>query len=156
MNWKHNTPSGWAWLLFAGASVLIACFTTLPKLVAGLMLDPKWSLVLTLLDLLSVAGLWQYAVRWRSPRTTRFWRVLAPIIAIAFTAMIARGYPALAKVLALLDDAPLQMLGVFAGLGLVLVPTAFTVLAVLRLGDYLGPTRRPLGEKPAQLSLSFS
>ena len=75
---------------------------------------------------------------------------------ITWTVMFARTYPATANVLALSGNAPLRVFGVFLMLAIMLVPTAFMALAVLRLGDYLGPTRRPLGRKPAQLSFSFS
>jgi hypothetical protein len=156
MTLKHNTPAGWAWLLFAAVNVIAACFNELPKLLAGVMLTPHWGLLLSLVSLVSIAGLCQYAVRWRSPRTTTFWRGFAPVMLITWTIVFARTYPATANVLALLHDAPMQMAGVFLALALMIVPTAFIALAVLRLGDYLGPTRHPLGRKPAQLSFSFS
>ncbi|MDQ3143379.1 MAG: hypothetical protein M3Q57_00680 [Pseudomonadota bacterium] len=156
MTWKHNTPAGWAWLVFAVINVLAACFNELPKLITGLMLNPDWGLVIPLVSLVSVAGLCQYAVRWRSPRTTTFWRGFAPVMLITWTILLARTYPAAAKVLALSGDAPLRILGVLLVFGVVFVPTAFMAIAVLRLGDYLGPTRRPLGQKPAQLSLNLT
>ncbi|MCY7339471.1 MAG: hypothetical protein LH465_05900 [Sphingomonas bacterium] len=156
MTWKYNTSAGWAWLLFAGVSVIIGCIHDLPKLAAGLILDPGWGLVVPLVNVLSLVGLCQFAVRWRSPRTTRFWRGFAPVLLITWTVMFARTYPAAANVFALLEDAPIRLLGVLLALGLVIVPTVFTAVAMLRLGDYLGPTRRPLGQKPAQLSLSLS
>ncbi len=55
--------------------------------------------------------------------------------------------------LALGKDAPLLL----AGALLVVLPMAamlvFTTVALLRLGDWTGPTRRPVGLRPAQLSL---
>ena len=156
MTWKHNTPAGWAWLLFAGVSLLSECVNGLPKLIFGLMMDPNWNLVFPLVNLVSVAGVCQYAVRWRSPRTMRFWRSFAPIMLLTYTFMIARGLPATARLLSLLGDAPLGLLGVLLIFGVVLASTIAISIAVLRLGDYLGPTRRPLGQRPAQLSLSLS
>ena len=156
MTWKNYSPAGWAWLLFAGVNVVAACFNEVPTLIAGLMLDPDWGLVVPLVSIVSVAGLCQYAVRWRSPRTATFWRGFAPVMLVTWTFLLSRTYPATAKVLALSSDAPLRMIGVILVLGVVIVPTAFIAIAVLRLGDYLGPTRRPLGRKPAQLSLKLS
>jgi hypothetical protein len=156
MTWKHNTPAGWAWLLFAGVNVVAACFNEIPRLIAGLILNPDWSLVSPLVGVVSVAGLCQYAVRWRSARTTAFWRGFAPVMLVTWTILLARTFPATANVFALLGDAPVQMVGVLLVLGAVFVPTAFIAIAVLRLGDYLGPTRRPLGHRPAQLSLDFA
>jgi hypothetical protein len=156
MKTRFNTPAGWAWLLFAAINVIVACTNDLPKLVAGLLLAPHWGLLFPVLGVLGVIGLCQYAVGWRSPRIVRFWRLAAPVVVIAFTIMIARGFPATARLLVLLQDAPLQMIGLFFALALVIGPAAMIALALLRLGDYLGPTRRPLGQKPAQLSLSFS
>jgi len=156
MTWKHNTPAAWAWLLFAGVSLLAGCINDLPKLIHGLMLNPGWGLIFPLVNVVSVLGLCQYSVRWRSTRTTRFWRGFAPFMLLVYTVMIARGFSATAHLLGLLADAPLGLLGIFVMLAIVLGTVVMTALAVLRLGDYLGPTRRPLGQKPAQLSLSFS
>jgi hypothetical protein len=156
VTWKHNNPAGWAWLLFAGISVLVACVNDLPKLIAGLLLGPGWGLVFPLVNVLSIAGLAQYAVRWRSPRATRFWRCFGPIMLLTYTLMISRGLSAMVRLFGLLADAPLGMLGALLAFGILVANTVMIAIAVLRLGDHLGPTRRPLGQKPAQLSLSLS
>lgn len=156
MTWKHNTPAGWAWLLFAGISFIIACLHDIPQLIAGLIIAPDWKFIIRAINVLSVAGLCQYAVRWRSPRTTCFWRIFAPAMLLTYTVMIAHFLPPTVAALRASIDAPLAILAVLLTLAIVVANTVLIAIAVLRLGDYLGPTRRPLGQKPAQLSLSLS
>ena len=155
MTWKHNTPAGWAWLLFAAISFVIACMNDIPQLLADLIAGPDGKLIFRVVNVVSVAGLCQYAVRWRSPRTTRFWRGFGPVMLLTFTVMIAQFLPPTAQVLRTAADAPLAIVAVALMFGIVVANTALIAIAVLRLGDYLGPARRPLGRRPAQLSLSF-
>jgi hypothetical protein len=153
---KHRTPSAWAWLLFAAISVLAACAHDIPNLLAGMLMAPSWKLIFPVVNVVSLAGLCQYAIGWRSERTTLLWRSFAPAMMLVFTVATAFILVPAANVLTFALDAPLSAVAVVLILAFTLANMSFIAIAVLRLGDYIGPTRRPLGQKPAQLSLNLS
>ena len=156
MLFKQKSPAAIAWLLFAAFNIWSACIGDFPRLVVGLMLRPRWELIIPFLNIIIVIGIAQYAVGLRSARSTVFWRGFAPIMLVEMAYLLGSFGPAFAKILSVIGSSKLALLGVVIGVGLPIMMVVYGAIAVLRLGDYLGPTRRPLGQKPAQLSLSFS
>lgn len=108
-------------------------------------------------NLIAVLGLTFYVFRLNSSRG--FWRLYAPVYAMVIAwqvgALVIR-FTQLATILFARGQDPVVVLGPAF---LVAVPitamAAYTLAALFRLGDWIGPTRRPVGVRTQQLSLAL-
>jgi len=111
--------------------------------------------VVALANVTAVLGLTFYALRY--DRSRPFWRLFAPLYAMFLAAQFGASFVALTRVvtglMALGKDAPLVILGGIVVLLPMMAMAVFTVIALFRLGDWIGPTRRPVGVREQQLSL---
>jgi hypothetical protein len=142
------------WILFAIAMVWGECVGDVPHLLLPHHTTPA-HFAFALANATAVLGLTFYAFRWTASRA--FWRLFAPLYALFLAAQIGATLVPFTRVIAGLaalgKDAPLVILGAIVVLLPVTAMAVFTVIALFRLGDWIGPTRRPLGVRPQQLSL---
>ncbi|MEA3059834.1 MAG: hypothetical protein QOE50_1246 [Sphingomonadales bacterium] len=143
-----------AWILFAIAMVWGECIADVPRLLLPHRTTPA-HFVVALANVTAVLGLTFYAFRYN--HTRGFWRLFAPLYAMFLAAQVGGSFVALTRVvtglIALGKDAPLVILGGIVVLLPIMAMAVFTVIALFRLGDWIGPTRRPVGASPQQLSL---
>jgi hypothetical protein len=119
----------------------------------GMTTPARWAM--TLLNTIATLGVVLYVLR--RTGTAPFWRLFAPIYAAVFAAQLGGILPQFFRAtLALADlgpQAPLALVGAMVVVVPVLAIAVFTMIALFRLGDWIGPTRRPLGLRERQLSL---
>ena len=143
-----------AWILFAFAMVWGVCLADVPRLLLPHRTTPA-HFVAALANITAVLGLTFYALRYN--RSRGFWRLFAPLYAMFLSAQVGASFVSLTRVvtglLVLGKDAPLVILGGMVVLLPMIAMAVFTVIALFRLGDWIGPTRRPVGVRPQQLSL---
>jgi|SRR3954447_13698628 hypothetical protein len=142
------------WILFAIVMVWAESMGDLPRLLFPHSADGT-RFVIALANGTAVIGVVFYTLGITGSRP--FWRVYAPLFAMVLAAQFGSGVVSLTRVVARLmvlgKDAPLVILaGVVVLLPMVAMAT-FTALALFRLGDWIGPTRRPVGLRLKQLSL---
>lgn len=143
-------------MIFAIAMVWGETLVDVPRLVLPFRSSPG-HLITAAFNLTAVVGLTAYAFDFASLRRPNFWRMFTPFYAAFMALLLGQSFPILLRVVAFMlaygGNSPLVAIGALA----VLIPIAamlvFTFIALLRLGDWIGPTRRPLGQTPAQLSL---
>jgi hypothetical protein len=142
------------WILFAIAMVWGECIGDVPRLVLPHHTTPA-HFVIALANATAVLGVTFYALRYT--RTRAFWRLFAPLYALFLAGEVGVSFVSLTRVvaglLALGKDAPLVILGGMVVLLPIMAMAVFTIIALFRLGDWIGPTRRPVGVRPQQLSL---
>ena len=142
------------WILFAIAMVWGECIVDVPRLLLPHHTTPA-HFVVALANVTAVLGLIFYSLRYN--RTRAFWRLFAPLYAMFLAGQVGGSFVALTRVvtglMALGKDAPLVILGGIVVLLPIMAMAVFTVIALFRLGDWIGPTRRPVGVRPQQLSL---
>ena len=142
------------WILFAIAMVWGECMEDVPRLLLPHHTTPA-HFVVALANVTAVLGLIFYAFRYH--RTRAFWRLFAPLYALFLAAQVGGSFVAMTRVvtalLALGKDAPLVVLGGMVVLLPIMAMAVYTTIALFRLGDWIGPTRRPIGVRPQQLSL---
>lgn len=142
------------WILFAVAMVWGECVGDVPRLLLPHHTTPA-HFVVALANVTAVLGLIFYALRYN--RTRAFWRLFAPLYAMFLAAEVGGSFVSLTRVVtglvALGKDAPLVVLGGMVVLLPIMAMAVFTLIALFRLGDWIGPTRRPVGERQLQLSL---
>ena len=142
------------WILFAVAMVWGECVGDVPRLLLPHHTTPA-HFVVALANVTAVLGLIFYALRYN--RTRAFWRLCAPLYAMFLAAEVGGSFVSLTRVVtglvALGKDAPLVVLGGMVVLLPIMAMAVFTLIALFRLGDWIGPTRRPIGERQLQLSL---
>ena len=144
------------WLIFAIAMVWGETLVDVPRLVLPFRSSPA-HLVTAAFNLTAIIGLTAYAFGFAFLRRPNFWRIFTPCYGAFMALLIGHSIPAFLRVVTLMavygGNTPLVAIGALT----VLIPIAamlvFTFIALLRLGDWIGPTRRALGETPAQLSL---
>ncbi|MFL6727673.1 MAG: hypothetical protein ACJ8FS_14330 [Sphingomicrobium sp.] len=142
------------WVLFAIVMVWGECIGDVPRLILPHHTTPA-HFIMALVNVTAVLGLTFYAFRMTASRS--FWRVYAPLYATIMAAELGYSLMALTRVIRAIarvgGDTPLVALGaVTVGLP-IMAMAVFTLIALLRLGDWIGPTRRPIGTRPGQLSL---
>ena len=59
---QRLTPAALGWLLFAAFNIWSECIGDVPRLVVGLMRQPRPALAVALINIVIVAGIAQYAV----------------------------------------------------------------------------------------------
>jgi|GEM_PF-2747561 len=146
---RHGTGPGLGWKLFAGLMVFGEAIGDVPKL-----FHPASALtsVLVALNLVAVSGVVAYAFRQRLG-PVGFWRAFAPFFCLVSAGEIGRVLPIIVRLIALTQGSMVMVLGMLFVIVPVLAMAFFTCLALLRQAELLGPSRRPLGRKPDQLSL---
>jgi hypothetical protein len=142
------------WVLFALVMVWAECLGDVPRLLSPHRVSPG-HYAIALMNLLAVVGLAFYALRVRASRA--FWRVFAPVYAIMVAAQFGSWLPpftvAVARIMRAAANTPFVAAGVVAATLPLLAMSLFTMIACFRLGDWIGPTRRPVGVRGKQLSL---
>lgn len=140
------------WMIFALAMLAGECVGDIPRLVHPHRI---YDSMVALANAVAVLGLVFYAFRCNTSR--RFWRLYAPFYAMVLAALIGTSLIPLARVLlamvALGKATPLVALGALAATVPIWAMVVFTLVALFRLGDWIGPTRRPVGARQQQLSL---
>ena len=144
------------WMIFAIAMVWGETLVDVPRLVLPFRSSPG-HIVTAAFNLTAVVGLTAYAFDVGVLHRTAFWRLFTPIYGAFMALLIGYSVPSLVKVVALMlvygGNTPLVAIGALAALIPIAAMLAFTFIALLRLGDWIGPTRRALGQTPAQLNL---
>jgi hypothetical protein len=141
------------WILFAIAMVWGECIGDLPRLIVPHRTTPV-HVLMALVNVIAVLGLTLYAFRMTAGRG--FWRIYAPVYAMIVAAELGYSVMALTRVIVAMmrlgRETPLLAIGaVTVGLP-IMAMAVFTLIALFRLGDWTGPSRRPIGERPKQLS----
>jgi hypothetical protein len=143
------------WVLFALVMVWGESIADVPRLLFHRAAAPH--LLMALANTTAVVGLTLYAFRWARGRA--FWRYYAPLYALVVVWQLGHGLiyftRALVGIVKLGTDVPLLLAGAFAVSFPLIAMAVFTAIALFRLGDWIGPTRRPVGERQNQLSLPF-
>lgn len=147
---RTNRKIGWK--IFACLMAVLVIVGDFPKLANPTAHHP---LQIALLPVYAIVllGLWQYSFGWPRRPSSGFWRVFAPFFALVTAASVGFAIPPIIVVASLLSGSVMGVLGMLIGLGLPAAIVTYTIIALLRLGDWIGPTRRPVGERPPQLSL---
>jgi hypothetical protein len=142
------------WVLFAITMVWSECLGDVPKILFPNRTTPA-HLFIAITNVTAVTGLALYAFQLTGTRA--FWRVYAPIYAIIIAAQFGVWMPlfilATAQLMNLQGLSFLSRIGVVAVTLPLLAMTMYCLIALFRLGDWIGPTRRPVGQRPQQLSL---
>ena len=142
------------WVLFAIVTVWAECSGDVPRILFPHRTTPA-HLFIAITNVIAVTGLALYAFRLTATRA--FWRIYAPVYAIIIAAQFGIWLPPFvqATIRVMSYDGMNFLTG--AGMVAVTVPilamTAYSIIALFRLGDWIGPTRRPVGQRPQQLSL---
>jgi uncharacterized YccA/Bax inhibitor family protein len=142
------------WILFAIVMVWGECIGDVPRLLFPHRTTPVHFLM-ALVNVIAVLGLTLYAFRMTASRG--FWRIYAPFYAMVVAAELGYSLMVLTRVIAAMfrlgGDSPLLAIGAVT-VGLPIMALAvFTLIALFRLGDWIGPSRRPIGFRAQQLSL---
>jgi hypothetical protein len=142
------------WVLFAIAMVWGEGIGDFPRLLFPHR-TTVFHFLMALVNSIAVLGIALYALRMNGSRA--FWRVYAPLYTLIVAAELGYSAIALSRLLFAMwragPDTPLVALGAVT-VGLPIIAMAvFTLIALLRLGDWIGPTKRPLGLPGAQLPL---
>jgi len=142
------------WVLFAIAMVWAESSGDVPRLLFPHRTTPIHFLI-ALANVIAVTGLTLYAFRLTATRA--FWRFYAPtyalIIALQFGAWAPTFIRATVHLMSLNGLSFLSRVGVITITLPLLAMTAYSIVALFRLGDWTGPTRRPVGARQQQLSL---
>jgi hypothetical protein len=147
---------GWqvGWILFAAVMVWGECVGDVPRLLLPHHTTPA-HFVVAVANVTAALGLVFYAFRYN--RSRAFWRLFAPLYALFVAGEVGGSFVALTQIvtglIALGKDAPLAVLGGMVVMLPIAAMAVFTMIALFRLGDWIGPTRRPIGARPQQLSL---
>lgn len=140
------------WIVFALAMLVGECLGDIPRLFHPHRISDS---LMPLANAIAILGLTFYAFRWDGSRG--FWRLYAPIYAMVLAALIGTSLIPLMRVLvamvALGKATPLVALGALTATVPIWAMVVFTLVALFRLGDWIGPTRRPVGVRQQQLSL---
>jgi len=142
------------WVLFAIAMVWGEAVGDFPRLLVPHRTTP-FHFLMAMVNSIAVLGIALYALRMNGSRA--FWRVYAPLYGLIVAAELAYSVVALSYVLMAMwragPDTPLVAIGaVTVGLP-IMAMAVFTLIALLRLGDWTGPTKRPLRLRGTQLAL---
>ena len=142
------------WVLFAVGMVWAECWGDVPKLLFPHRTTPEHLFNATT-NVIAVTGLALYAFGLRGSRA--FWRLYAPGYAIVIAAQFGLCAPAFAIATAQIMSSAgmdfISQVGLLAITLPMLAMTVFSIIALFRLGDWIGPTRRPVGEQSLQLHL---
>jgi hypothetical protein len=144
------------WVLFAIVMVWAECMGDVPKLLFPHRTTPI-RLFMAITNLIAVIGLAFYAFQIR--QTKAFWRLYAPAYAIVIAAQFGLWMPSF--VLATIRIMSSNGTNFLTGAGMVAVTlpilamTTYSIIALFRLGDWIGPTRGPAGMRQPQLNLPF-
>jgi hypothetical protein len=142
------------WILFAIVMVWGEAIGDIPRLILPHRTTPA-HFVIALANATAILGLSFYAFRMTGTR--RFWRLYAPLYAAFIVVQLGSSLVLFSRVmmalLAVGDNAPLMLVGAVTVVLPITAMTVFTLIALFRLGDWIGPTRRPIGLRPQQLSL---
>lgn len=144
------------WVLFAIAMVWGEAIGDIPRLLFPHHTTP-FQFLIAMVNSIAVLGIALYALRMNGSRA--FWRVFAPVYGLIVAAELAYSVVALSRVLIAMwrvgPDTPLIAIGaVTVGLP-IMAMAVFTLIALLRLGDWIGPTRRAVWARQEQLTLSL-
>ena len=144
------------WVLFALAMVWGEGIGDFPRLLFPHR-TTLFHFLMALTNSIAVLGIAFYALRLNGARA--FWRFYAPLYALIVAAELAYSLIALSRVIELMSRAGAQTPLVAVGAVTVVLPimamAVFTLIALLRLGEWIGPTRRPIGARQPQLNLPF-
>jgi hypothetical protein len=151
---RHVEKPGRGWQVFAGVMVVLVLIGDVPKLLHPQSLG-LGRLLLIEIYIVALAGLVAYAFGKRF-LPTRFWRVFAPAYCLLTAGQLGWSAPAVASLTYLGLGSPAVVFGFLIVVVPVVSMATFTCIAVLRQASLLGPNRRPLGERPAQLALPFA
>lgn len=142
------------WVLFALVMVWGECVGDVPRL----LFPQRTTMVhflMALVNAVAVLGLVLYAFRRNDTRN--FWRLFAPVYAAVMAAELGYSATLLGHVLRSMarvgGDTPLVFIGAITIALPIAAMAIFTLIALLRLGDWIGPTRRPFGAVRQQLEL---
>ena len=142
------------WVLFALVMVWMECMGDVPKLLLPHRTTPVHFLI-ALANLVAVAGIALYALR--RTETREFWRLYAPTYAFIIALQLGIWMPQFIRATSRVMSADGMNFIIGAGMVAVTLPilatTAYSIIALFRLGDWIGPTRRPVGARQKQLSL---
>lgn len=142
------------WVLFAIAMVWGEGIGDLPRLIFPHRTTP-FQFLMALTNAIAVLGIVFYTLRMNGARA--FWRMYAPFYALIVGCELAYSLFMLTKVLLLMANAggqtPLVAIGAVTVALPIMAMAVFTLIALLRLGDWIGPTKRPL--RGAQLALAL-
>jgi len=142
------------WILFAAAMVWGECLGDVPSLLLPHHSTPE-HFVVALANVTAALGLVFYAFGYT--RSRAFWRLFAPLYALFLAGEVGGSFVGLTQVvtslLALGKNGPMVILGGIVVLLPIMAMALFTMIALFRLGDWIGPTRRPVGLQQQQLSL---
>ena len=109
------------------------------------------------MNMLAMVGLVFYAVGISASRS--FWRLFAPLYAMMLAAQLGSWLPpftiATSRMVGVSENSTWAAAGIVAVSMPLLAMSLYTTIACFRLGDWIGPTRRPIGERQSQLSLPF-
>jgi len=142
------------WILFAIVMVWAECMGDVPRILLPQRTTAE-HLFISYANVTAVTGLTCYAFRFSV--FPNFWRIFAPAYALIIAAQFGKWLPAFSRVMSFMfqraSSTPLSIVGALALTVPILAMTMYTIVALLRLGDWIGPTRRPVGLRPTQLSL---
>jgi hypothetical protein len=142
------------WVLFAAVMVWGECLGDVPSLLLPRHSTPE-HFVVALANITAALGLVFYAFGYAGSRA--FWRLFAPLYALFLAGEVGGSFVGMTQVvtslLAVGKNGPLVILGGMVVLLPIIAMAVFTMIALFRLGDWIGPTRRPVGVQPRQLSL---
>jgi hypothetical protein len=142
------------WLLFAIVMVWSECIGDVPRLLLPHRTTPEHFFA-AFANVTAVLGLTFYA--FRCTAAAPFWRLFAPAYALFVAAEFGRWLPPFTRVVAAMfrrgGDNSLALVGAVTVTLPLLAMTVFSLIALFRLGDWIGPSRRPVGVRPAQLQL---
>ena len=141
-------------VLFAIVMAWAECLGDVPRLLSPHRVTPT-DYGIALMNMLAMVGLAFYAFRLNSSRS--FWRLFAPAYAIMLAAQLGSWLPsftiATARMVGVSDHSTWAAAGIVAVSMPLLAMTLYTAIACFRLGDWIGPTRRPVAARQRQLSL---
>ena len=142
------------WVLFAIAMVWGEGVGDFPRLLFPHRTTP-FHFLMSFVNSIAVLGIVLYALRMNGSRA--FWRVYGPLYTLIVAAELGYSLIALSRVLVAMwrsgPDTPLMAIGaVTVGLP-IMAMAVFTLIALLRLGDWIGPSKRPLRLRGTQLAL---
>ena len=144
------------WVLFALVMVWLECMGDVPKLLFPHRTSPAHFLI-ALTNFVAVTGLALYALG--RTETRSFWRLYAPTYAFIIAFQFGIWMPTFVRATSEVVRADGMNFIIAAGMVTVTLPilatTVYSIVALFRLGDWIGPTRRPVGERQQQLRLPF-
>ena len=142
------------WILFALVMVWAESWGDVPKLLFPHRTTPTHFFIAAT-NVTAVIGLALYAFNLKA--TCGFWRLYAPIYAIIIVAQFGLWLPpftiATARMMSVGGGNAWAVAGILAVTLPLMAMSLYSIIALFRLGDWIGPTRRPVGARQQQLSL---